>query len=200
MRTKFITTLITLIAMLAFAASPAHAQETDTDNNAPDVEDIDNDDSREDDSDDGLGPVRSAAARAKAAASSLENGEADPELTTALEQAKEALTAARDRITADSAGNSGMAAQVLTALIAGDSPKEIGAEHGEAIAQAAAQRRSERAETDNGRPETTGRPDDAGRPEGVDLPEQADISQEDHVPDGVDVPEEADASEGAGRP
>jgi hypothetical protein len=63
MRTKFTATLTAPMTTLALAASPAYAQDVDT-----------GDDDR-----DGLGQVRSAAARARTAAQDLEAGHGRPE-------------------------------------------------------------------------------------------------------------------------
>jgi len=167
MRTKFTVTLTALMAMLAFVAGPAYADTDSVDDDAVEVEveveEVEVEDEGEDDGD-GLGQVRSAAARARAAAKDLEDGEADPELEEGHDRATEALQAVVDRLSVEGAGGSGVAAEILTALLAGESPSKIGAAHGAEMAQAAADRRAERAEAGHGRPEHAGRPDDAGRP------------------------------------
>jgi hypothetical protein len=153
--------------MLAFVAGPAYADTDSVDDDAVEVEveveEVEVEDEGEDDGD-GLGQVRSAAARARAAAKDLEDGEADPELEEGHDRATEALQAVVDRLSVEGAGGSGVAAEILTALLAGESPSKIGAAHGAEMAQAAADRRAERAEAGHGRPEHAGRPDDAGRP------------------------------------
>lgn len=154
---KFTATLMALMAMLALVAGPVQAQETGTDTD--DVE-VDGDDDG-----DGLGQVRSAAARARAAAKDLESGDADARLIAGEERATEALQGALDRLSVEGAGGSGVAAEVLTALLEGESPSEIGAAHGAKMAQAAADRRAERSEAGQGRPEDAGRPDSAGAPD-----------------------------------
>ena len=164
MRIKLFTTLLALTALAASVAGPAQAQETDTGTDGPDAEEVE--DESEGDGD-GLGPVRSAAARAKSAAKHLEDGDADPELKAGLEHARDALQAALDRFStedADGAGGAGVAADVLTALLDGNLPAGIRADHGKAMAQAAAERRAARAGIGHGRPDNTGVQEDAAAP------------------------------------
>ncbi len=160
MRTKFTATLMAVTAMFALVAGPAHAQDADPDTEKVDQVEVPSDG-------DGLGQVRAAAARAKAAAQDLEDGDAGAELEAIKEAATEALQAALDRLSVEGAGGSGVASKVLTALLDGRSPAEIGAAHGAEMAQAAADHRANR--TDHGQ----GRPEDAGRPEGAGIPNDA---------------------------
>jgi hypothetical protein len=161
MRTKFTATLTALMATLALVASPAYA-DTDTGEEVEDVE-------VEDADGDGLGQVRSAAARARTAAQDLEDGDADAELEAGQERATEALQAVVHRFSVEGAGGSGVAAEILAALIDGESPSEIGAAHGADMAKAAADRRAERSQ-DAGRPDHAGPPENTGRPEGAGRP------------------------------
>jgi len=151
MRTKFTATLTALSATLALVASPASAQDVDTG----------------DDDGDEFGQVRTAAARARTAAQDLEDGDADPEFEAGQERATEALQAAVYRFSIEGASGSGVAAEILTKLLEGESPSEIGAAHGAEMAKAAAYRRTERAEAGHGRPEHAGAAEDARRPVGA---------------------------------
>ncbi len=180
MRKKFAVTLTALIAVLALVASPAFA-DTSTDEE-PGVEDVEQGEVENEGDDDGAGQARSAAVRARNAARALENGDADADLEDGQERATEALQAVVDRLSVEGAGGSGVAAEVLTALIAGESPSGIGAAHGADMAQAAADRR---AEAGHGRPEDTGSPEDAGRPDDTGSPEDA------GRPDDTGSPEDA---------
>lgn len=188
MRTKFTVSATALAAMLALGVSPAQAQETSPG--------------------DGFGQVRAAAALAQSAAQDLTDDDASPELAAIQDQATEAIQAAVDRL--EGAGGSGVAAEVLTALLAGESPAEIGAAHGADMAQAAADRRVERAveraDAGQGRPENAGRseeagaPDDAGRAEGAGKPDDVGAPDDAGSPDEAGAADDAGRAEGAGAP
>lgn len=154
-------------------------EETELENDG-EVE-LDDDDEDDDEGEDGEGDIDeviAAAGDAQEAAEDLEDGTADEELESKNEAAREALQATVDRLSEEGAGGEGVAAEVLTRLIAGESPAGIGAEHGAEMREAAAERRAERLEArqaaraerqearesaKSNRSEDAGRPDHAGR-------------------------------------
>ena len=172
MSRKMITIAALAAVSLTAAAGTAVADEPDAgeEGDAVEVECPDPDEG----GDEGESALEAAAEDAAAAAEALEGDEVCDDLKERNEQAVEALTAAMERLSEEGVGGNGVAADVLQALIKGESPAGIGAEHGAEMAAAAAERRearaAERAEEGRGKPEHAGKPDHAGKPEGVGRP------------------------------
>lgn len=169
MRKKLMIAPITLVASLALVFGPALADDVETDD-PEDCTAVQDDSDTDTDTD----LVEEAALQAAAAADDLEDGDACPELETGHERAVVAWQAAVDRLSVEGAGGNGVAAEVLTALINGESPSGIGAAHGAAMAQAAADRRAESQDdegtADDDESDSVGKPDHAGPPAGHGRP------------------------------
>ena len=142
--------------------------------------------------DESIGNVRAAAAHARKVARELEKLERDTSEDEAeedgaeeaaeeaeddaddaddadeIEKAKESLQAVIDRLSEEGAGGNGVAAKVLQAILDGESPSGIGAEHGKEMAAAAKERRDERKaardEAGHGKPDRPGKLDN-GKPD-----------------------------------
>lgn len=226
MQKKFISAPAALVAALLFAAGPVIADEVAPDDVTAACADDAHTDQRVDDSNDpasDLDEITEAAEDAAEAVADIgeeEETDADDDCVSGHDRAEESLKAAIDRLEADGAGGNGVASEILAALMAGDSPAGIGAEHGKDMAQAAAQARLARqaehqAERDSEGPggsDDAGRPDHAGRPESS-VDDDADESVDDDANESVDDEsvdeltddqDESDAgpgeSEGKGRP
>lgn len=174
MRTRILPISTAIIATLALASGPVFADDATGDVTAeecPAVPEVAATDTP---------TLEEAAEEAADVAEDLATDD-DTCLSDESDQATAALQAALDRLSADDAGGNGVAAQVLQALLNGESPSTIGAAHGAAMALAAKEHRSEHA-TGHGKPdaaeapetpddpatpaihEAPGRPADPGRP------------------------------------
>ena len=183
MRKKFVAAPLALVTALALAAGPVSADETETDDVATTcVDDVAVDEPAATELEDEPAAteledepaateleeiVEAAEAAAEAAADIVE--EEDDGCVTGRDRAKAALQAAVARLSEEGAGGNGVAAEILAALIDGQSPAGIGAGHGEEMANAAAERRAERqAERDAAGGDQA---DDGGRPDKADKSE-----------------------------
>ena len=158
MSKKFTATAAAVTATLALLAGPVMADDDAVETEVSETE-VEN--------------VMAAAAHARNAARELEKDNKDGEEESEDEEsededsdgdeltsAEEALTAALERLSQEGVGGNGVAAEILTALLAGESPAGIGAEHGAMMAEDAKTRRDERAaareEAGHGKPEHAG--------------------------------------------
>ena len=202
MHKRYIAVPVALVTAVAFTAGVVRAEE-DGDEVADDETELcepdggdkpepepESDDQGDDvpEPDGGLEPlmqVRLAAQEASDAVQDLE----DDECSDDREDAKEALQAVVDRWESEGKPGNGVALKVLEALIAGESPAGIGADHGEEMAAAAADRREQRKadKESNGH----GPPDHAGPKSGDDKDED-DKDEDDKDEDNEIEPEEDD--------
>jgi hypothetical protein len=195
MRKKYLLTPITIIAMLPLASGPAFADEPSDDATteecpAPTTADT------------AITLEEAAQQAADAATDLVVDDECDSDRSA---RASEALQAALDRLSVD--GN-GVAALVLQALLDGESPAGIGAEHGAAMAQAAQDRNAERAAAraagqDAADVETPETPDPAvtpAQPATPAVPGTDDTPTEPAIPATPAQPETSGRPETPGRP
>ena len=164
MHKKLISAPVALVATLAFAAGPVIADDaTPDDVPTPCVDDstidVPTDENVDEPAYTDLDEITEAAEDASAAVTDIadeESNDDDDACVTGHDRARESLEAALARI--GEGGGNGVASQILTALMNGESPAGIGHAHGKDMAQAAVDRRAERDDAETGRPDHAGRP------------------------------------------
>ena len=186
---KFATTAVAVTAAMGLMASPVMAQDEGSDTGVAEetswenlkaaaaharnaARQLEKADSEGDAGEEADEEAEDAAEEAEDAAEEAEGQDDSEDDAEDLKNAEQALQKALDRLSEEGAGGNGVAAKVLTALLAGESPAGIGAEHGKEMAAAAKeareQRAADRAEAGKGKPDNTGKPDNAGKPARTD--------------------------------